>query len=221
MESLQVELNIQLEGTKMLQGQLLASGEIIAKKDPEIKALTDKHEKKHAEMMVLQSAYSSLQKRCEEQQTLIEVHVQQALVLNNDVAETQRLFVSVWNRRHQAESRCKDLKCLADEHIRLQKADGKSCEYAVFLAWTVPIEEADKVVVSDTADYIKRTSGDNAKCLAFLVKVAPRDKRLLTVLLDLMLEAEEKINITADVLRQHSRIMHDRGERASGEERTD
>jgi hypothetical protein len=43
-----------------------------------------------------------------------------------------------------------------------------------------------------------------------LIKVIPREKRLITVLLEVISEAEEKIKMTADVLRQHGRIIYDR-----------
>lgn len=209
-KSLQDKLNNQLEDTRMLQWRLLASEAVIAKKDSETKTLIEKNEKKHVEMMALDSAYSSLRKRCNEQQTSSEVHVQQALLLNNSITIKQRHLASLSTQHAELELRCKILESSAEGSKGLQRADAKSCKSVVFPARTISKEEADKFVVSDIADYFKQASGENIKSLALLAKVLPPDKRLLTVLVKIILEAKEKIGITAGILRQHGRVMSDR-----------
>jgi hypothetical protein len=65
--------------------------------------------------------------------------------------------------------------------------------------------------VKEFAAYFTKKSSENVESLESLLSLAPPGRKDLKMLLELVSEKERDIRIMADVLKQHGRIIGERG----------
>lgn len=73
------------------------------------------------------------------------------------------------------------------------------------------LQKADMPVVKDFADYFTKVSTENIASLESLIGLVPAGRKDLKLILEMVLGKEQDVEIFADVLRQHGRIVYDRG----------
>jgi hypothetical protein len=181
-----------------------------AMQDSEIQRLEKINEEQRISAAIKEATLASLRTSCERLQTSNQVYQQHTQQLESLFASQEEELQSLRILSDKLNGRVKDLESSAVERTRLQEANAKSRKVQCFICLE-PMQKADTTVVRDFAAYFTKKSSENVESLESLFSLAPAGGKDVRMILELALEKEQDIEIMADVLKQHGRIIDERG----------
>jgi hypothetical protein len=193
---------------KTLRKYLADADEVAAAQDSEIDRLTVVIVEAHKVATAARCVCTQIKNYVKQLQKSKETFRLQNRVLEDLCVSQEEEIKSLRSLRIQLDARVKDLENSAAERIRLQQANANSCK-SRSLVCQPQTKVADITIVKDFADYFTKISTENMERLETLIQLVPVERADIMMLLEQMSAREQDISITADVLRQHGRIMID------------
>lgn len=181
-----------------------------AMQDSEIQRLEKINEEHRISAAVKEATVATLRTSRDRLQISNQVYQQHTQHLESLFASQEEALQSLRILSDTLNGQVKDMESSAVERTRLQEANAKSRKIHCFVCLE-PMQKADTTVVKDFAAYFTKKSSENIESLESLLSLAPAGRKDLKILLELVSEKEQDIGIMADVLRQHGRIIGERG----------
>lgn len=225
-ETLTDDLSHQVKLRKKLKKQIEAQETTLSKRQAETERLQDAFAEQLVALNGAKAASAALSQMCDVLENKVDglrsanaIQIALNEDLENQCAAQEDDLAALVDEFDALKAKCKGLEETveetAEEGARLQRANAKSCKRIGFFGDELLNGRAKEltlvVTVNDFAGFFTRTSSENVEHLKVLIEVVPPEKNLIRQLLGFTLETEEKIKIMADVLKQHGRIIRDRG----------